>query len=337
MTRRIGCALLLLLFVVPLASAKRHSVVPGRGNCLYGVLDPDVFVSEIALDATHVYYVDDLDSILYRIPKNGGPRTKLAEFPNVLITEMIVDDTNVYLATLPGDFSETLPPGDIYAVPKGGGTPRTIVNGVLFATKLAADATHVYWVSVGTVKLLQEEVLSDGKVERVTKDGATRQALATGLSLPTSLGLDDTSVYFGETGQAVRNTSMGLRRVAKNGGAVTHLQDSYAVSYIEPSGNDFIFSGASADTSGLFRITKTGAVQLLVADEQIDGPPHVFDGFVYYVTFTDEEQDALMRIPVTGGTPAFLRSPDSNQSGLEIDECGIYLGNNEGELVKGTR
>src|SRR5436190_1016416 len=263
MKRHVATAVLLLIVAVPLFAKHRAVSSPGnKAACNYGVLDPDVFVNTLTIDATHVYYIDEFDTTLYRIPKSGGARQQLAQFPEVLVTAIAVDDANVYVATIVGDFSATIPPGDIWAIPKAGGTPRTIASGVLFVTQLASDATHVYWVSDGTVKLDEEEILSDGKVERVTKDGSSRQVLASGLSTPTTLSVED---------------------------------------------------------------------------ENIDSPPHIVAGQVYYITLPDESSDALMRVPLAGGNAVLLRAANAVGNDFAVDDCGTYIGTNEDALVKGTR
>ncbi|PYQ28204.1 MAG: hypothetical protein DMF56_17375 [Acidobacteria bacterium] len=342
MKRHVATAVLLLIVAVPLFAKHRAVSSPGnKAACNYGVLDPDVFVNTLTIDATHVYYIDEFDTTLYRIPKSGGARQQLAQFPEVLVTAIAVDDANVYVATIVGDFSATIPPGDIWAIPKAGGTPRTIASGVLFVTQLASDATHVYWVSVGTVKLDEEEILSDGKVERVTKDGSSRQVLASGLSTPTTLSVDDANVYFGERGSAVGNPSIGLRRVAKSGGTTTYLLDDHLVADLAISDNDLVFVGASATgtaAAGLFRVARTGgAVQTLVEDENIDSPPHIVAGQVYYITLPDESSDALMRVPLAGGNAVLLRAANAVGNDFAVDDCGTYIGTNEDALVKGTR
>lgn len=338
MKHRIATALLLFLTAVPLFAKHRAVASPGKAGCSYGVLDPDVFVTAMTIDATHVYYIDEFNTTLYRIPKAGGTRQQLAQFSDALITAMTVDDANVYVATIVGDFNATIPPGDIWAIPKAGGTPRTIASGVLFVAELVADATHVYWVSVGTVKLDEEEILSDGKIERVTKDGSSRQVLASGLSTPATLSIDDANVYFGELGSAVGNPSIGLRRVAKGGGATIHVLDDHLVANLAISDNDVVFVGSSSTAAGMFRVAKTGgAVQTLVEDENIDSRPHIVAGQVYYITIPTEESDALMRVPLAGGNAVMLRVANAVGNDFEVDDCGTYIGTNEDALVKGTR
>lgn len=340
MRHRIAVALLSFVVAVPLFAVK-HRAVSSPGNkaaCNYGVLDPAVFVTAISIDATHVYYLDDVDSIIYRIPKNGGTRQPLAQFQNAFITAMAVDDANVYVATIVGDSDATFPPGDLWAIPKTGGTPHTIASGVVFVNEIATDGTYVYWVSVGTVNFEEEVVLSDGKIERVKKDGTGRQELANGLSTPGTVAVDDTDVYFGELGVAVGNPSLGLRRVAKSGGPVAHLLDDHRVSAIAISGNDLVFVGSSQTAAGLFRVAKSGGtVTTLVQDENIDSAPHIVAGQVYYITLPDEAEDALMRVPLAGGQAVFLRAANASDNDFEVDECAAYIGQNDGSLLKGTR
>src|SRR5439155_8332085 len=91
--------------------------------------------------------------------------------------------------------------------------------------QLAVDDHSVYWASLGTV-IDDPKFASDGKIERVEKDGTGRTTLASGLSGPTSVAVDDAFVYFAESGLAQGNASKGVRRVPTNGGTVQRLYDN---------------------------------------------------------------------------------------------------------------
>src|SRR6185436_14611568 len=122
------------------------------------------------------------------------------------------------------------------------------------------DDTHVYWVSVGTIQSAEETVLADGKVERARKDGTARQTLASDLSVPFTLVLDGSDVYFGELGIAVGNRSAGTRRVPKSGGTVTHLDDDVAPVELAKTATHLVFYGWFADLpiiSGLFAVPRS--------------------------------------------------------------------------------
>lgn len=346
MTRRVSYALLaLFLLTLPLAAAptKRRAVTPGAGRCVYGTLDADAFVFPLAIDATHVYYIDDFDLTLYRVPKEGGPRLMLASLRSVLVTSMVMDATDVYLATIPDTFTSTPPPGSISVVSKQGGTRRTVASNVIVPTSLEVDATHVYWVSAGTINFETETILADGKIERIRKDGTGREALAQSLSGPVSLVLDANDVFFSESGVGTGNSSRGVRRVAKSGGSVTQVQSTHVADVITQSTTDIYFYGASGDfqQSGIFRVPKGGgSVQLVAADDffAIGGGPKVFNEFVYFVAFDlGDFADTLYRVPLTGGTPVAVHSDIWNDYDFELDECAVYYGNVNGFLMKAPR
>ena len=325
---------------MPLAAGKRRAVGspggPGNG-CPFGVIDADALSARlIAIDATDVYYLDDADGAVFRVPKRGGARTELARFEDFFVLALAIDDSTVYVAGIPDGFDATPLPGSVFAFPKSGGAYRTVVSGVTLPYDLAVDATHVYWPSFGTMNFDREEILSDGKIERVRKDGSGRQALAEGLSTPSSIVLDDASVYFGELGFAVGNPSTGVRRVAKSGGAVAHLDDQYVAATLAISDAHIVYYGGTPDASrvGMLRVAKSGgAAEFLVEDENVAGGPEVFEGQVYYVTLIDEFQDALMRVPVAGGMPQLLTQPDMADYDFAIDSCGVYFGTWDGPLM----
>jgi hypothetical protein len=333
--------LVVALFFLTLASnalaEKRRAVGPSTDRCVFGVIAADVFVDNIAIDATHVYYLDSFENELFRVPKNGGTVTRLAQFAEDFVIDINVDDTNVYVSTIPLVFGPTFLPGSIYAVAKTGGAARTLASGVPFPVKVLSDATHVYWVAVGTVDLEDEEVLPDGKIERVRKDGTDRQTLAGPLSAPLSLALDETHVYFSESGEATGNTNHGLRRVAKSGGAVQILDNTTIAAEMELAGSELVFFGGSStnDDVGIFRTPKTGGARtIIVLDEFVFAGPRVIGGQVYYATIPEDPEliDAIMRVPLTGGTPQVLVFPELTGEDFEVDSCGVVFGNQFGEL-----
>lgn len=328
MTRHCGSALLILLLVFPALAEKRRAVTPGAG-CIFGVFAEEVFGDQVALDATHVYYVNGLDSTVSRVAKNGGTATQLAMLPADSISDIVFDATHVYIATIPNDESaNTPPPGRILAVPKGGGPLRTVATDVIAPLKLAVDDTHVYWASAGTLRAAEEEVLADGKIERVAKDGTGRQTLASDLSLPFSLLLDGNDVYFGELGIAVGNSSAGTRRVPKNGGAVIRLQDQVAPVELTATSTHLIMYGWFAELpilSGLFASPKSvGPALPLEIDFGIFAGPRIANGFAYYMTDDDFGDSVLKRVPVTGGAATVVRPLEVAGADFELDECGVY-------------
>jgi hypothetical protein len=328
-----------LLFFVPLAAeAKGRAVGPGARDCGYGVIDEPGWANWIALDAANIYYYDEFDFTVYRVSKSGGARTPLAFLYGFTILDIDVDETNVYVAVIPEEFTRTPLPGSILAVPRTGGTYTTLASGVIFPYQLAVDGTHVYWVSYGTLDFESGTAQSDGRVERVRKDGSGRQTLAANLSLPPGLVLDADNVYFSELGLATGNPSAGVRRVAKNGGAVTHIDDQYIAADLALSDSFVVYFGGTNTRAGILRVPKSGGPSAwIVEDKNIYGGPKVFDGQIYYANAYDDFDGGLMRVPVSGGTPQFLGVVKMTNYDFAVDICGVYYGTYERTLMRSPR
>lgn len=276
---RVSVAVLLTLFclVAEPAAARRRAVTPGS-RCLVGPLVDDAYVPLIATDATHVYYLDEFTYVVSRVPKNGGLAETVVSLGNLaaFITDLAVDDTNVYVSTIPFTEEGALAPGDVYAAPKTGGSLRTLASDINWPLNLATDATHVYWASLGTYDPDADVLASDGKIERVRKDGTGRQTLAQGLSGPFDVLLDGDTVFFSETGDGVDNPSAGIRRVAKTGGTVTPIESSHVALDLTDNGSEIVFYGGTLNpvNIGLFRVAKSGGtVRQIVEDQEITGGP----------------------------------------------------------------
>jgi hypothetical protein len=340
MTRRHWLfALALFAAALPMFAAKRHAVSPGVGRCVYGALDDATLVLRVTVDDTHVYWWDDFFRSVKRVPKNGGPVETLATAMTLSVYDIAVDDTHVYLSSLPDDGTFNLGPGEIGAVPKTGGEYLTRAH-VQFPIALSADNTYVYWANAGTIDPFNGTALDDGSIGRMDKDGGDQRTLAGGLSVPLDVHVDGDDVFFSETGLANDNHSQGIRRVAKTGGTVTHIDDTYAAGELTSNATDIFYYGGelAGEIGGIMRVPKTGAVStLLVQDPEASAGPIVSDGFVYYVTVLDDDTDAMMRVPAAGGAAEFLFEPQMSEFAFDIDECGIYFGTYHGVLRKAPK
>lgn len=326
--------LALVLFIAGSAyAAKRRSVAPGGRCSPGGLISFFVNATVLALDDTHVYYFDDLSGTFQRAPKAeqlpsfSGEVLAELEF-NDVVTNMTMDATHIFFTAYeaPTSIPSTFPPNKLYSLPKSGGTPALLASNLLFPRTLQTDATHVYWADLGTISF-STGIASDGKIERVAKDGTGRLTLAGDLSAPFGIVLDGDGVIFIETGLAEDDPSLGLRRVAKSGGTVTDVRDNAIALGLEIAGDDLYFVGEdmTSDVFGLLRMPKSGGTPVvLFQDEAIAGKPYYYDGQLYYVTENEDEERFLWAISASGGTPRLLSTDYVDPETLAIDECYVY-------------
>ena len=331
-------ALALLLAALP-ALARRRAVLAGApGHCVTGILDDGVAAVMLGSDATHIYWLDENEGALRRVPKNGGPSQRVAFVTNWIPLSMAVGDTHVYIGALPPAALFSPTPGAILAVPKGGGTLAALISGVLSPFDVETDATHVYWAATGTLDFERETIAPDGKIERALKNGESRQTLAENLSAPLDLALEDDAVWFGETGLANGDDTVGLYLVQKSGGAVTAIDTQTAVAHIAPSGAALVVWGGDARVQNALFVIRIdrGGVRLLVDDELLASGARVADGTAYYLS-EGEEAYRLFSVPVAGGTPTLLRDDVYVTDDFEVDACAITFPTIDEELERMKR
>jgi hypothetical protein len=263
-------------------------------------------------------------------------------FPCCVVTQMVVDADQVYVAARPhGDAIHT--PNDkwiynIYAIAKNSGAVVTLAEGVWLPEQLAVDDRFIYWTSYGTV-IKDPQFASDGKIERVNKDGTGRMTLASGLSGPTSVVVDDAFVYFTESGLAAGNKSSGARRVAKEGGSVQRLYD-LPVDVLALNGDDLYLLVGNTDT-GKTTITQTakngGQVKRSFNDLLIINPTMtIFDGRLYYYTQTKNAfAVASVTLNLDGRTVQAERHFNGDQIG--VDRCALYISTTDQQVERVMR
>jgi hypothetical protein len=336
MTRRLGfCLLAVLLLANPLL-AKRRAVTPGTG-CVLGRVAVLAYTTLLTADAQHIYWLDDAGYLL-RVPRLGGQVEELAQFEEYLMLSMVVDETHVYLSALPLEALVRPAPGMILSVPKGGGVPAVLISGVASPFELEVDATHVYWAAAGTIDFEKGRIASDGKIERALKNGNGRQVLVDHVSAPLDVTLEGDLVWFGQTGLAEGNATIGIYTVPKSGGTVRTINDKVIAAEIALSpATVFVYGAGGNSDNALFTVTRDGSsVRELIAGDTISGGLHAVDGRLYYVT-EEEEAHAIRWIAASGGTPTLVRDDLYYTDDYAIDGCAIIMGTAGGELVRTAR
>jgi hypothetical protein len=260
-------------------------------------------------------------------PLNSPPEL-LGSVPD-FVQVITLDSTNIYVLT-----SNTTN-GGVWSLPKSGGTPQQLADGIVAPFEIAADANNVYWVSAGTPTFTGFN--ADGKIEKVSKNGTGRVALATNLNLPTAVVSDGTNVFFGETGLSAGSSSKGLRSVSVNGGSVKKLTNNTGVVGLTISGNDVYFANVDFFTGGeLLRMPKAGGNSTSLVKGVGIVPRIVVSGDRLYF-FDSGNVQLIEYIPIGGGTRKTAVSGPFIAEQFAMDGCAIYSVDGQGSLIRTAR
>ncbi|MET0385730.1 MAG: hypothetical protein ABW321_07210 [Polyangiales bacterium] len=210
----------------------------GGRACVDGQCEPEVVLtggsySDIASDATHVYWVNPAARTLSMRSADGTQEIQLGD--HVASNALLVDDTHVYFGSdvgiakvgkRGGDVSILVEggqfwwvaqnaahlfswyDGSIHMIPKAGGAVTTLSsNDGIHPYRLVANERDVYWTD--------EE---DGLVMKTSIDTARKTTIATGEDAPTAITLAGGYVYW--------TARSGLSRVLMAGGPIETLGES---------------------------------------------------------------------------------------------------------------
>lgn len=223
---------------------------------------------------------------------------------------LAVDDSDVYWTD-----NES---GTVMAVPKNGGTPRTLASKQIYPQFIAIDSGHVYWGNAYS---------PDGFIGRVPKKGGPVSIVAQVAGIR-SIALDVSTAYFTEYGDGAPVSSAPLE-----GGPTTILADSQpnAAGIAVHEGVVYWANQGSHDAEGgIMRIPATGGTSsVLVGGQGSPGAIAVDSSGIYWGN--EQPTRGVMRAPLAGGSPTQL-APDPVRVGLAIDDDRVFFANLEGEI-----
>jgi hypothetical protein len=331
MRRLLTVCVVLLTLASPAFAARRRPVEPG---CAIGTLLASTYANVLAKDGEFVYIVDE-SALLTRVPRLGGSRQDLADVEGWFPLAMVVDDTTVYMTALPVAAIFTPLSGSLLAVPKNGGVLRVLASGVDTAFALTQDETHLYWAAAGIFDFNAGTISAGGKLERMKKDGSARQVLAPNLSAPVGLALDDTNVYFGESGFAQGDATVGLERVNKNGGNVTIINGDLAVLSVALDGSDVIVTTAGETEAAVVALARDGSTQprtVMSVNATIGLGLQIADRRAYVMVEREESELQSASIDVIG--PPVLVQGELDGDAFLLDGCAAVVNVFDGDIAR---
>ncbi|HEY8133090.1 MAG TPA: DUF5050 domain-containing protein, partial [Thermoanaerobaculia bacterium] len=303
---------------VPLATApRRRSVTPPVNSaCPQKVLLQPVMASVLATGGDSLYFSDGVAGIV-RVAKDGGPPTTITPTVGEVIGPIAIDETNIYFIT--ADDAAT---GSLYSIPRGGGMPTQLATKLPAPIQLVFDTNSIYWINLGTI--VGQDLAADGSIEKIGKDGTGRQLLADKLSAPLELVVDATDVYIAETGLADDNTSAGVRKVSKSGGAVSKITDGETVLSVATSATDIFYSTLTDETASIFRIAKTGGTPQMLIDDVLGFTLIIVDSKLYAAVIDLNGSSPILSIPVLGGALRIVVNAELDTGSFAVDDCAVY-------------
>jgi hypothetical protein len=152
----------------------------------------------IAIDATSIYYANDLDGNIYSMPLAGGAPTKLVTSgQGTSAWEILVSGSTLYWTTYVDD--------RVLKVPTTGGAASVVSPSDGNPEGIVSDGTYLYWAdSYSSSALVRRASIATGTVTTVETppDGGTNPFN------PISIAVDATNVYWGNAGTSLGTSSV---------------------------------------------------------------------------------------------------------------------------------
>ncbi|HTQ44696.1 MAG TPA: hypothetical protein VMI75_18170 [Polyangiaceae bacterium] len=251
-------------------------------------------MTSLAVDATNVYWVDLLGSVM-KVSKCGGVPTTLATAGTAGSgggsAGLAVDSTRAYWAD---------DPGDVLAVPLSGGTPTTLATDTPQVMGLAVGGSDLYWVRPFVVESIP---VQGGALATLGMPGAITQGPP---------AVDDTSIYW---------VGDGIFSMLRTGGAVTTLAAMPFVRGLAIDDANVYWCASSLSNAPIMSTPKAGGISVTLATDQSGAFAFAVDGLNVY--WTDPARNLVMKVPIAGGVPVTVASAPM-LTGIVLDDTSVY-------------
>lgn len=266
--------------------------------------------SALAIDKSSVYWIDESDGDLQRIPKRGGVTMDLYSGTGVAFqpgASIAVDATDVFWtsATIAGGSkSNTLSRQD-----KNGGKPTVVASSPLSTLQcVVVDDSDIYWVQGNAIM-------------KAAKNGGPAVGIAGGQTGADCVSVDDKRVYWSLAGTDKAQFADGaiVSSPKAGGGAKVVVKGAEHAANVLVDDKNVYWQNVDK----IMKAPKTGGAEAVVAS--VGGPiaDIALDGG--YVYFTVGSADGTVgRVSKDGGTPTTLATGQPQPAGIVVDDTSLY-------------
>jgi len=256
----------------------------------------------LAIDASNVYWSDNLAGQVWKAPLAGGNATLLASgVPNP--NGIAVDATDVYFTTDAG----------LRKVPIAGG-PLVVIDNQCCAKGVALDANNVYWCNDAA-----------GTIYQTPKAGGAILTLTNVESAPVNLAVDATTVYWANYNGQVRSVPIG-------GGFVATVAAIVNIPWgITVDANNVYWTAEGENN--VWQAKKGGFPPVLAASGQVSPTGIAVDATRIY--WTNINGGSVAMAPIGGAmNVTYLDTNGVNPLGIAVDAKAVYWADHAGWVKK---
>jgi hypothetical protein len=268
--------------------------------------------SALAVDKSSVYWINESDGALQRIPKHGGITMDLYSGTGTAFqpgASIAVDATDVFWTSATvagGSKSNTLTRQD-----KNGGRPSVVASSPVSSLQcVVVDDTSMYWVQGNAIM-------------KASKNGGPAVGIAGGQTEANCVAVDDKLVYWSISGTEKGQFADGaIVSSPKAGGSA-----KVVVKGAERANNVLVDDKNVywQNLDKIMKAPKTGGAEAVLApaggpigDIAIDG------GYVYFTVPGTSGDGTVGRVSKDGGTPTILATGQPLPDGIVVDDTSVY-------------
>jgi hypothetical protein len=271
--------------------------------------------SALVADDSIVYWVEDQEGIVSRIPKRGGAMMMFYSASGggfAAPSTLALDDNWVFWTEhVKLDPANPTSIGRVMKQDKNGGQATIVAQGIRDAlTSLASDAKDLYW-------------LAGAQIMSASKAGGGAHPVTLKLSDPTSVASDGKSLFFTQTSNADK---------AKPGGAVLETSPRPGSKIVTLATGLSNPNGVLVDDANVYWIE--GGTKVMSLAKKAGGAPKSLaestggivdlaldDTFAYWVTADGN----VVRVAKDGsGSPTTLAAGQTNPVGIAVDRTNVF-------------